>query len=302
MWVHCDYADPAIQHWLSNVSDLDSVVAEALLAQDPRPRAVRTGDGLMVILRGINLNRGAEPEDMIAVRAWADAERIITLRHRPIAAAHAVREAALANGGPDNVGELLWLFVDRLLDDIAIVVDQVDDVVHELEHNVLDVDSLPQRHRLGQVRRQAIALRRFLAPQREVLSRLAVERVDWLDDMQRTRFRELADRLIRSLEELDAARDRAAVTQEELASRVAEQMNNRLYVLSVVAAIFLPLSLITGLWGVNLGGIPGGSAKWGFMAMCGGLVVATVGQLWLFRRLGWLGGSRSRRSQALELE
>ena len=59
------------------------------------------------------------------------------------------------------------------------------------------------------------------------------------------------------IEELDAARDRAAVTQEELASRLAEQSNKRLYVLSVVAAVFLPLGLITGLLGVNLGGIPG---------------------------------------------
>ena len=90
----------------------------------------------------------------------------------------------------------------------------------------------------------------------------------WFTAEYRARFAETADHMTRSLEELDAARDRAAVTQEELGSRVAEAANQRLYVLSIITAVFLPLGFVCALLGVNVGGV--------------------VMQLWLFKRRGWL--------------
>ena len=75
-----------------------------------------------------------------------------------------------------------------------------------------------------------------------------------------------------------AARERAAVTQEELASRVAEQLNQRMYALSIVAGVFLPLSFATGLLGINVAGIPGAETGWAFAAVCGALAVLGVGE------------------------
>ena len=75
-------------------------------------------------------------------------------------------------------------------------------------------------------------------------------------------IREIAERTSRFVEDIDAAKDRAAITQEELNSRLSEQMNKAMYVLSIVAAIFLPLGLLTGLLGINVGGIPGAENKW----------------------------------------
>jgi zinc transporter len=90
-----------------------------------------------------------------------------------------------------------------------------------------------------------------MAPQREAIARLQSEKISWLADEDRVRLREVYDRLTRYLEDLDAARERAAVTQEELISRLSEQMDNRMYVLSIVAAIFLPLGFLTGLLGIK---------------------------------------------------
>jgi zinc transporter len=89
------------------------------------------------------------------------------------------------------------------------------------------------------------------------------------------------------VEDLDAARDGAAVTQEELASRQAEMINKRLYVLSIVAAIFLPLGLVTGVLGVNLGGIPGSDWPYGFTVLCVIMAGLISAQFWIFRKLGW---------------
>ncbi len=99
------------------------------------------------------------------------------------------------------------------------------------------------RSTLADLRRRAIALRRFLAPQREAFTKLMTIALPWFDAMHRARIAEVADRMTRTVEELDAARDRAAVTQEELGSRVAEATNKQLYVLSIVTAVFLPLRI-----------------------------------------------------------
>jgi zinc transporter len=112
--------------------------------------------------------------------------------------------------------------------------------------------------------------------------------VPWLDTQARARIAEVTEDMLRAIEELDAARDRAAVTQEELSSRVAETANQRLYVLSIITAFFLPLGFVCALLGVNVGGVPLQRSDWAFWALCGLFVVAALAQLWFFRRRRWL--------------
>ena len=101
-------------------------------------------------------------------------------------------------------------------------------------------------------------------------------------------MREITDRVVRYLEDLDAVRERAAVIQDELASRNADQMNKTMYVLTVVAAIMLPLGLITGLLGINVGGIPGVDSRYAFLLVCLFLLAIATLQALIFRRLKWI--------------
>ena len=94
--------------------------------------------------------------------------------------------------------------------------------------------------------------------------------------------------MLRAVEELDAARDRAAVTQEELSSRMGELTNKRLYILSIITAVFLPVSFVCGLLQVNIGGVPLRDAPWAFWALLGLLTLGVAIQIWIFRRRGWL--------------
>ena len=131
-------------------------------------------------------------------------------------------------------------------------------------------------------------MRRYIAPQREAMTRLQTEEVAWLTPLNRGRLREIADRITRYVEDLDSARERTSVTQEELAGHLAEQMNKTMYVLSLVAAVFLPLGLITGLLGINVGGMPGVENPLAFTVVCVSLSGFGVGLVLLFRRLRWL--------------
>ena len=73
MWLHLDRTNPECERWLEQESGLDPVIVEALMAEETRPRTSRFGDGLLVIFRGVNLNPGADPEDMVTVRLWVEA-------------------------------------------------------------------------------------------------------------------------------------------------------------------------------------------------------------------------------------
>lgn len=289
LWVNLDYSAADAARWLAQSAGLDPLVREALLDDDPRPRAATHGDSMLLIVRAINLNQGAEPEDMLSIRAWIEPGRVLTLRHRQSRSLKAIAAELEAGSGPTGVGELTALLVERVLEYITTRVDTLSDAIAACEDQVLVETRGELRTQLADQRRRAIALRRFLAPQREALGKLAQIQVSWLDATARRRIVESADRMTRTVEELDAARDRAAVTQEELQSKIAEATNNRLYVLSIMTSVFLPLGFVCSLLGVNVGGVPLQHDDWAFWALCGMFVVLVTLQIWFFRRRGWFG-------------
>jgi zinc transporter len=275
LWVHLDFTVPQGRDWLLKDAGLDPLVAEALVQDETRPRTVAGPDGLLVVLRGVNLNPGADPEDMVSIRIWITRERIVSTRRRHLISVDDLREAIRVGRGPADAGGFLVAIADRLMARASDVVEALDDTVDQLEQEVLTTKAYHLRARLADVRREAIGLRRYLAPQRDAMARLQVEPTPILSDLDRLRLRELADRVTRTVEDLDAARERAAVTQEELGSRLAEQLNQRMYVLAIVAALFLPLGFVTGLLGINVGGIPGAENPRAFAEV--GLMLGVLG-------------------------
>lgn len=287
LWMHLDYSRPAVQAWMYRYSQLHELTVEALLQAETRPRCVVADNGLLIFLRGVNLNPGADPEDMVSLRIWMGEGRIYTLGLRHLLSLDDLRELMARGTGPEGQGDFLVMLVNLLLDRVGRVIDDLYDRVDELEESVLTVSGHEQRGELASIRRQAITLRRFLAPQREALNRLAAERSALFSNEHHLYLREASDRLTRFVEDLDAARERAGVVHESLVSNLTEQTNNRMYILSVIAAVFLPLSFVTGLLGINVGGIPGAESSLGFFLVVLGMLLLAVGLLGFFRWRRW---------------
>jgi len=227
----------------------------------------------------------------MAVRLWTDGRRIVTARRRKLLAVADLRDRALAGYGPKDAGAFVAQLADGLVERMAGVLAELEDGLDDLEEREATgdgADARDDRHRLLELRRQAIALRRYLSPQRDALGRLATERLPWLDETERLHLREVTDRTTRYVEDLEAARERAAVMQEELASRLSEELNGRMYALSIVAGIFLPLGFVTGLLGINVGGMRGTDSPIAFALVCGLLVGLGIAEIALFRRWRWL--------------
>ena len=290
LWLNLDYSMRDVQHWLAASAQLDPVVRDALIDDDPRPRAAVHGDDLLLIVRGINHSDGATPEDMISIRAWIETTRVITLRHRQSRSLESIAGDLERGAGARSGGELATALVERVIEHVSTRVDTVSDQIAACEDQILtDNASVSElRTKLADLRRRAIALRRFLAPQRDAMAKLAGAHVHWLEPAHRARVIEAGDRMTRTVEELDAARDRAAVTQEELGSRIAELTNRRIYMRSLMTAVFLPLGFVATVFGMAVGGQPLRDVSWAFWAVIGAFLVGSAIQIWLFKRRGWL--------------
>jgi zinc transporter len=288
LWVHLDRAGSEARRWLQEHGGFDPLIAGALLAEEVRPRALRVEDALLVVLRGVNLNPGADPEDMVGIRVWLEPTRVVTVRHRRLMAINDLREALDARRGPTGPGQFLVMLSARLIERMGPVIDDLIDEVDRLEDAVVTAHSAELRGALGNLRRKAIALRRYLAPQREVMARLAMEQTSWLQADDKAYLREVSDRTTRIVEDLDAARERAGVVQDELNSRISDQMNRTMYLLTVVAAVLLPPSLLTGLLGVNVAGMPGADNPLSFAVVVGLIIALAVVEIAVLRHLKWI--------------
>jgi len=289
LWVHLDRKHPAVRDWLRSETELEPVIVDALLEEETRPRMMPHAGGLLVNLRGVNLNPGADPEDMVSVRMWVDRERVISMRGKPLMATDDIATALAAGRGPRTSGNVLVAMTNALLARMQPVVDGIEDAFDAFEEAITDETTPdPSAARISAVRRRAIELRRYLAPQREVLTRLAETGEPILSSDDKVQLRQAADRVTRLVEDLDVARERGAVTHEEVSERISLRINRNMYLLSIVAVVFLPLSFITGLLGINVGGIPGAGTGWAFLAVCVGLAVVLLGEIWFLRKRHWL--------------
>lgn len=289
IWLQIDGREDAARNWIRDQADIPHVTREALLAQETRPRATLIGGGALVNLRGLGTTPDDDPDALVSTRFWADNGRVISVSFRTPRALEIVVDRFRA-GEIVDPGDLLSRFAEATSDLLDPDVAELGDVMDDCEVVVDSASILATRRRVTQVRSQAISYRRFVAPQRQALERLAAAELDWLDEDDRMHLREAADRAARMAEELEAMRERAALIHEELTDRRAEVIDTRALLISIVALIFLPLTFVTGLLGMNVEGIPYAKEPWAFWGVTAFCLAIALGVLGWFVHARWVRG------------
>ncbi|WP_170391861.1 zinc transporter ZntB [Ruegeria arenilitoris] len=284
-WQHLRLEAPGTAPLL-RAGGLDEFVIDALTADETRPRCTVHGDGVILNLRGVNLQEGQPPEDMISVRLWLTENKIIGVWRRPLDAVADMLAAIDRGQAPKSPGDFVARLALRLADRAEPAITDLNERVDDLEEALLEANAEISRSELAAIRRSSIVLRRYLVPQRDALTTLEIEDVPWLQAHDRSRLREASERIYRIGEDLAAVRERVQIIHDQLMDERAERMNNRMLVLSVVSAVFLPLGLVAGVLGINVGGIPGAESRHAFWVVCA-LLVALGGMLLGVAR--WLG-------------
>jgi zinc transporter len=286
VWIHVDDAEIPEASLLAG-QDIPEVAANALVATETRPRCERIEDGAIVNLRGPGAEGVDAADRLVSIRMWVHRGKVHSLTRRPLAATATVIEM-MHKGAILDPGDLVAAFareISRELDpQVAELGDQLDDCESALEsRNIYHL-----RGSIARIRAEAISYRRFVAPDRDALSTLAQLDFDWLAEEDRLHIREAADRFARMTEELEAVRERSALLHEQLTDLRAEEIDQRSLLISIVAFIFLPLTFLTGLLGMNVRGIPYAQEPWAFAGVVALCVVIGVAVLAWFAKQRWL--------------
>ena len=288
LWLHFDYSSSEAIDWITNKSNIDSIAIDALLTEETRPRTTILDDSLLIALRGVNLNPNSKPEDMVSIRLFISPTLIISTRKRNLLSVVDLVDSLKKGVGPKSSSEFLIDLTYRITSRMEDIIDQIEDRADFLEENIIDSSDIKFRNEILAIRRESIILRRYLFPQKEAMNKLYHDKITWINEYQRLELRETNDQLIRHIEELDTIRDKVALIQEELANILSDQMNKKMYVLSIISAIFLPISFLTGLLGINIGGIPGSENQNAFYIFSVMLVIIVTVQYFIFKKKKWI--------------
>lgn len=285
-WLHLDWRGGGARRWLAEQAGIDPVAAAAVLDDAVRPRVTHFDDSLLVVLRAANLESGEAREDLASLRMLVLPGCLVTLRRTRVRAAEDVRQRVIEHpaairDATDLVVALTMRVQDRLQDLLEDLGERLDD----FEDRIAAADVSPERAEIGDLRRGLIALRKSLLPQRDALARLVADPHPLVGKKHHQMLREEAQRAARLLDDVESSRERAAVLMEELAVESTEQLNRRIYIFTVIAAIFLPLTFVAGALGMNVGGVPFADHPNGFYAVLGVLGLIGIGiWLWLLRQ------------------
>lgn len=280
-WYHCQRDKVGLRDWLI-ANAIPASIVDSLLAEDTRPLFEQYDEqNFLLILRGVNLNEHADPSDMLSIRILYYQGALITSRKIPSKTITLVRDLLQQRQGPKSLADVVLSIIDGLNKNIDDYLDSVEEKITQFDDDTELSDPLIQTHKA------LLKIKRFIKPQQYAI-----------DDYQSSstpmaRSRELGLRhsvntITRINETLDFFLSELEIIKGELRQFHAERMNHNTYLFSVIAAIFLPTSFLTGLLGVNVGGIPGTESPIAFSLFCVSLVAIFALEFWILHRLRFL--------------
>lgn len=283
LWLHFNLSNRLCHDWLTSRVPMSDAGRETLLDADEHIRLDIFGEEITAVLPDLHQEFLQEGDDLVRVHFAISPRLVVTARRKPLRAIELVRRAIdMGRKFPTPVS----LF-DAIVDQFADVIDRYSASLGEeldtVENHVLHDEIDEQRMRLGRIRLQAIRTRRQLSQMRALFHR-AEMREDIESEPLLTAMRKLAQKFDALDYEFSALYERARLLQDEIAGRMTEITNQRLFTLSVLTACMLPSTLVTGFFGMNTKDMPfqtGDGGTWWAL-----VIVILAGGLtwWLLRR------------------
>jgi len=182
---------------------------------------------------------------------------------------------------------LLYTLIDAVVDEYFVILDKFGEVIEDLEDENLGNPDSGAIERIHDYRRQLFALRRSIWPLREVAMWLSREEVDWISETARLYLRDVSDHVLRILDTLETYREMVLALVDVHLSMVSNRLNDVMRVLTIISTLFIPVSFITGLYGMNFVNMPELQTRYGYFIVLGIIGLVLSGMLWYFRRKRW---------------
>ena len=263
IWLHLNLSNSQIQRWLENTPLIPERVVEMIqegVNLSRLERIEKLDDCLLMVMNDFQQEFGEEGSDSSLGTLWAIVrpKLMVSLRNNPLRTTDKLRYDL--RGGqlnPTSIIELFHELLDLRAEQLRTMLAQISENMDDLEENLLKGREFPEHENLGRIRIQCSRLRRHFSPELIALHRLLKRLPYWFSEEDKHRLNDDLDLLSYLVQEISSLYDRAKVLQDEQAAHVAEFNAKNLQVLSVMTVIFLPMTLITGVMGMNMGDLPG---------------------------------------------
>lgn len=277
---------PEFHVWLKN--ELGAFNAELLLVPSTRSRCTVFEDKAVAMLRVAR--PGAEPHDLgrQLLGMWLEKGRVILASELNLPEFLDIAGWQQAHRAPVSPADLVARLALRAADRIEPLIERLGDNLDKIEEHLMAARSADVRSKLSHLRRALIGFRRLISPQRDVLNTLEIEDLSFFTPRDRIRLREAGGRTARLGDELQALSERAVLVHEQIMDTRAEQMNRTMLILAAVTVVLMPLTVISGMLGMNLAGIPFADSPYAFWTVCGLLAALGTGLAIWMRGRKWL--------------
>jgi magnesium transporter len=297
LWVDFDgEPDKSCEPILLNTFRFHPLAVDDALKETHTPKVDDWGGYLYIVLNSLSMGRQEQLEaGIMELDVFLGRNFIVTHHDRPFQAIDTVRGNAgkdqrYTANGPDY---LLYQIIDQLVAEYWPVVDHIDDEIDDIENVIFKNPSPVMLERLFDLKRTLISMRRIISPQREVLNRLARDDFKVIDPQDRVLFRDIYDHLVRLHDLNESLRDLVGGTLETYLSVVNNRMNEIMKTLTIITALFMPITFVTGFYGMNffqptavqLGAWTGFNP---FLVAMAILIILPIVMLWWMRRRTWL--------------
>lgn len=285
LWLHFNLAHASATRWLERHAALTPTFYEALKDELRSTRIERDEQALVAVVNDVHFHFSFDTSDISTLWASVDSRVVVTARLAPLRSIDQLR-TAIKRGEPirstvELLEHLLRAQADVLVDIVRGVTRQVDKVEDELLSNRLDL----KRSTLGMLRRLLVRLQRLLAPEPASLFRLLQHPPAWMGESDTQQLREATEEFSVALRDMASLQERIKLLQEEVAAIVNERNSRSLFVLTVMTVLALPINILAGLFGMNVGGVPLAQNDQGFWFVAAVVALFTVVAGWVaFRR------------------
>lgn len=285
LWLHFNLSHAPARAWLERHAQLPEIFHEALRETQPSTRVERADDALLAVINDVHFDFSFEPSDIATLWIAVGPHLAVTARARPLRSIDALRTAVRAGQAPQSSAELFEQLMRAQADVLVGIVRSVTARIDAVEDTLLARRADQQRARLGGLRRVLVRLQRLLAPEPAALFRLLQKPPGWMREADAQALRDASEEFSVVLRDMGGLQERIKLLQEEIAANVQEENNRSLFVLTVVTVLALPINILAGLFGMNVGGIPLAENGHGFWVVVAIVATVTAVAAWIaFRK------------------
>jgi len=300
LWVDIVETTDEDAEFLSRVFSFHHLAVEDCLSTKIHPAKIDDfGDYLFIVVHGINHAAESDVVETAELALFLGPHYVISNHNAPLYSVEGVRRQVEDDGRPMRRGPdfLAHALIDALIDNVLPAVDLMSEVAGEIEEEVVRRPSQSTLESILKLKRSVLRVHRTISPQREIMNRLSRGEFPLVREEARIFYRDIYDHLMRIGDLNQNTRDSSDNALSTYLSSVANRQNETMKVLSIVATIFLPLTLLAGIYGMNFEYMPELGWKWGYFAVVGFIAAAIIGALWLFWAKQWLSWGRRRVSR-----